>query len=173
MCLFVSCKTPILDYFFLVMIKKYMIKCQSAGCFASKPGKPKTPEQTIRKKLMPVLLYLTFLSKRMWNVADEVIPTPDCTHLLFYFIFCTLVSHPWPRVRMRKKKKRLSTWGRGHRWHWTNGDVSQVALKNRGLVLAVAICGDKFCAVAAKYGQTVAAVDSWSSQRPDNPREFH
>lgn len=106
-----------------------MIKCHRAGCFASKPGKPKTPEQTIRKKLMPVLLYLTFLSKRMWNVADEVSPTPDCTHLLFYFIFCRLVSHPWRRVRRKKrKKKRLSTWHEGtdgtgqmemyHRWLW-------------------------------------------------------
>lgn len=71
------------------------------------------------------------------------------------------------------KKKRLSTWRRGHRWHWTNGDVPQVALKNRGLVLAVAGCGDKFYTMAAKYGQTVATVDSWSFLRPDNPREFH
>lgn len=47
------------------LIKKKVIKRHRARCFASKPGKPKTPEQTIRKKLMPVLLYLTFLSKRM------------------------------------------------------------------------------------------------------------
>lgn len=53
-------------------------------------------------------------------------------------------------------------------------DVPQVVLKNRGLVLAVANCGDKFCAVAAKYGQTVAAVNSWGFQRAEKtPEQFH
>lgn len=140
-----------------------MIKCHRAGCFASEPGKPKTPEQTIRKKLMPVLLYLTFLSKRMWNVADEVSPTPDCTHLLFLFYFLQARVTPMTEGAQEEEEKEVKHMARGHRWHRTNGDVSQVALKNRGLVLAVAICGDKLCTVAAKYGQTVAAVDSWSS----------
>lgn len=86
-----------------------------------------------------------------------------------HIFFCRLVSHPWLRTR-RKKKTGLSTRKRGHRWQRTNGDVSQVVLKNRGLVLAVASCGDKSCTVSAKYGPTVVVVDSWSIPRAENSR---
>lgn len=34
---------------------------------------------------MPVLLYLTVLSTRMWNVADEVSLTPNYTQIFFIF----------------------------------------------------------------------------------------
>lgn len=96
-------------------------------------------------------------------MADEVSPTPDCTHLLFLFYFLQARVTPMTEGAQEEEEKEVKHMARGHRWHRTNGDVSQVALKNRGLVLAVAICGDKLRTVAAKYGQTVAAVDSWSS----------
>lgn len=92
-------------------------------------------------------------------MANEVSLTPNDA-----IFFCGLLSHP--------KKTGLSTWRRGHRWQRTNGDVSQVFLKNRGLVLAVASRGDKFCTVAANYGQTVVAVDSWSFQRATSPQQL-
>lgn len=117
---------------------------------------------------MPGLLYLTVLSTRMWNVADEVSLTPNYTGFFFFFFTGSCHTLDWGRGGKKKKKTGFSTWRRGHRWQWTNGDVSQVVAKNRGLVLAVASCGDKFCTVAANSGQTVVVADSWRAQGAEN-----
>lgn len=80
----------------------------------------------------------------------------------------------------REKKKKAKKKKRAKHTEGADGtgqmeDVPQVVLKNRGLVLVVVNGGDKFWAVAAKYGQTVAAVNSWGFQRAGKkiPEQSH
>lgn len=118
---------------------------------------------------MPGLLYLTVLSRRMWNVADEVSLTPNYTDFFFFTGSCHTLD--WGRGGEKKKEKEnrvkhmeaRGTDGNGqmetyHRWFW----------RMEALCSHVASRGDKFCTVAANSGQAVVAVDSWRAQRAES-----